>query len=84
MMQVTRLFPLQLLIQQIGRQSRTVCMANAPADANAAGPGSTLSEPLSIAVPRMQGKTGMFLFCVLKIIPITRCVPWPGIVELEF
>lgn len=48
--------PLQLLIQQIGGQSLTVCMANAPADAKAAGPGSTLLEPLSVAVPRMQGK----------------------------
>lgn len=41
MMQVTGLFPLQLLIQQIGGQSLTVCMANAPGDANTAGPGST-------------------------------------------
>lgn len=57
--------PLRLLIQQIGGQSLTVCMANAPADAKAAGQEHTLRHT-GVAV-HVCRERGMFLFCVLKI-----------------
>lgn len=36
-----------------------------------------------VTMPRMQ-REGLLLFGILKIIPIARCVPWPGIAESEF
>lgn len=34
-----------------------------------------------VAMPRMHGEEGMFLFWVLRIIPVTRCVLLPAKAE---